>query len=153
ADFFETLGGAVGTNLTFESFTAEADLFDACSPGAGYGSLGFTTSIPLKHKTLITDPSGVLGNTDMIIRRRDLMFVNNPGDSASSQIDIVALSLQNKDPVTINFSNGTTTVPTQWDVFVCLSNIPQPTGNLSITRSMCPDEGGTYQVTSLPVVP
>ncbi len=138
---------------TFQSFTAEAGLFDACSPGAGYGSLGFTQDIPLKHKTLVTEPPDVLGNTDTIVRRNDLGFVNNPGDIATSQVEIVALSLQSSTPVTINYNNGTTTIPTLWDVFMCLSNVPQTTGSMTITRGQCTDEGGTFQVTSLPILP
>lgn len=148
-DLFQTPTNGV----TYQNFVAEPSLFDSCSPGLGYSSLGFTQNIPLKTRPLVTDPPEVLAPADTILVRRDLVFVNNPNDVGSTSVSLAALSLQSVSPVQIDFSNGTTTISGQWNVFVCLSSLPQPLGTMNITRGACVEEGGTFTVPSLPVLP
>lgn len=148
-DLFQT----AANGATFATFTGEAGLFDACSPGLGYSSLPFSQAIPLKGRPILTDPAEVLAPTDTILQRNDLLFLNNPGDFGTTSVQMIAMSLQSISTVTINYSNGSTTIPSTWDVYVCLSSAPQPTGTMTITRSACTDEGGTFSVPNLPVFP
>ena len=115
----------------------------------GPGSDPFTGVITLGGVPLA--PSSPLGPTDTVIRRGQSAVLAGPGSSAAVPIEIVALNLVSLQPITVTYNGGTS--PEQWNVSVCLSNLPQQTGQLQITAGQCPcGEGGTFS-SQLPILP
>jgi hypothetical protein len=90
------------------------------------------------------------GPADTIISRSAPGSLTGPGSQAAIPIEIVALSLQSVQPITVNYTNGPSE---QWNVRVCLSDVvPQPTGQMTITQGQCAGDGGTF-TSQLPVCP
>ena len=142
-----TGGGGLGLTIApgIDLFTTPANgsTFDNFSTNpipAGFfdpGSLPFNGTVVFGGQAL----GGPFGPTDTIVRRNGSVNLPGPGSSASVPIEIVALSLQSVQPITVNYSSGPAE---QWNVHVCLSDVvPQPTGPMTITAG-CPNEGGTF---------
>ena len=107
----------------------------------GPGSDPFDGIISLKGDPLYTGPPGVLGSTDMIIRRLEIAELPACGSSDQIEIELVALSLVSLDPITVTYDGGQN--PEPWDVRICLSSaVPQDTGSMVITREC--NEGGSF---------
>ncbi len=86
---------------------------------------------------------------DTVVERQDTAVLPEVGSEATVPIEIVALSLQSVQPITVTYNGGQN--PELWDVQVCLSDdIPQQPGTMTI-RQTCP-EGGTFD-SVLPVQP
>lgn len=151
-DLFETPAGGA----TFDDQDLPAAFFDSddahvpCVPG--FSSLAYTASIPLEGTPVVTSPAGILGSTDTIVRRVNAAPLPSPGSSATVPIEMLALSLTSSQPIVVRYSNGSTTINTQWRMDVCLSGNAQPQGSMTITRGPCDGEGGTF-TSSLPVLP
>jgi hypothetical protein len=85
---------------------------------------------------------------DVIVERLGEAQLPEVGNSATVDIEIVALSLVSVEPITVTFGAG---VSESWDVRVCLSEqVPQQSGQMNITRDCC--TGGGYD-SQLPVTP
>jgi len=113
------------------------------------GSDPFTGRVEFQGAPLQTDPPGILGPTDTIVRRKGSAILPEPGSSAKVPIEILALSLQSVAPITVTYSSGR---PEQWEVKTCLSSAPQDSGAMTIQAGQCPGEGGTFTA-MLPVLP
>lgn len=104
----------------------------------GPGSEPFTGSVCLRGVPL-GDPD--LGLSDTIIQRSadpfDACTIGGPTFNAV-QIEIVALSLEGIDPITVTVNSQ----PEQWNVAVDLSSVPAPVGQLFAQKTHC--NGGTY---------
>ncbi len=120
-----------------------------CAP-AGFTSAPYTGGMILEGIPVLTDFD--ISPTDTIIGRNGVANLPVPGSSATIPIEILALSLVSSQPITVNYTNGMNTIPTQWNVEVCLSDNPQPQGTMTIVKGACPGEGGTYTAT-VPVLP
>lgn len=115
----------------------------------GPGSDPFAEPIPLMGEPLVTNPSGVLGETDAIVERLAPVSLPTIGSSNVIEIEIVALSLVSSQPITVTYNGGMN--PELWDVKVCLSEqTDQQTGTMTIDRVCC--NGGTFTA-NLPVSP
>lgn len=116
----------------------------ACDPFQDICNTSIQTGIVFQGQPLgSTNPA--LAPTDTIVRRLGSASVPNPGDSADVPIEIMALSLRSSSPITATYSDGAGgSVDTLWDVRVCLSDNPQSTGTMVITKGECPGEGGTF---------
>jgi len=136
-DYWRTISiPGAETNYSFSDVPLPADFF-------GPGSDPFTGTVQLEGL-----PLPGLGQYDTIVRRNADTAPLNITDSDTVPIEIVALSLQSIDPITVTFNGGMN--PAEYDVRVCLSSSPQGIGSMSITRTeAC---GGTY-VADFPVVP
>jgi uncharacterized repeat protein (TIGR01451 family) len=101
-----------------------------------------------QHGVISSDPvcggSG-LANTDTIVRRGGTTLPM-PGSNDTIPIEIVALSLTSVMPITVTYGGGS---PNQFDVSVDLPPGPQPTGQMTMTRTG--DTSGTLQ-SQLPVI-
>lgn len=114
----------------------------------GPGSDPFDGPIVLGGEPLPTEPPGVLGAADTVVRRtQDAVILEVPSQD-TVPIEIVALNLVSVQPITVTYEGGQN--PEAWDVRVCLSDAPQDPGTMTIQRA-CLD-GGTYDA-SLPVKP
>ena len=114
----------------------------------GPGSDPFDGVIELAGVPLVSDPPDVLGPADTVTERlQDTTVLAVPGQDT---VDIVvrALSLAGTQPIAVTYNGGQDAEA--WVVRVCLSDLPQPIGTMTIRRD-CPD-GGTYDAT-LPVFP
>ncbi len=154
-DLFETPPAGVTFQQFLPANRIPTGFFDVGDGGETCAPLGSTSDafdgrIVFRGQPVTTNPSGVLGATDTIIRRNAPVSLPNPGDSASTPIEIVALSLASMQPITVTYDWGQ--LPELWDVAVCLSDSPQPQGAMVIRRGLCSGEGGTYTAT-LPVLP
>ncbi len=103
----------------------------------GPGSDPFDGQIALEGQPLETSPAGVLGQTDVIIRRPNAEY------GGPVEIEMVALSLVSSAPVTVTYDGGQN--PESWDVKVCLSETPYPDQGLVYQYDWCCD-GGDYQM-------
>lgn len=127
--------------ISFQDFSGSpipADFF-------GPGSDPFDGTIELEGSPL--DLSALVF-TDTIVRRIDVVVLAACPSEGITIIEIFALKLINSAPITVTFNGGMN--PELWDVEVCLSDLPQPQGTMTI-RHECLD-GGTYDST-LPVLP
>ncbi len=110
----------------------------------GQGSDPFIGIVCLQGLPLGPTPWGHFGDADTLIARTldpfdkcDLPSQNE----ATVPIEIMALSLQGVEPITVTFNGGQN--PQQWDVtLVDLSEVAPPPGTLSAVKSHC--NGGTY---------
>ncbi len=108
----------------------------------GPGSDPFSDRIDLVGDPF--DPGGPLGTTDTIVRRLDdAVGLDCQGPDVVVDIEIVALSLKSADPITVTFNGGQD--PEQWDVRVCLSDVPQGQGQMHIFQ--CTADGGWFDST------
>ncbi|MFH1747618.1 MAG: thrombospondin type 3 repeat-containing protein [Planctomycetota bacterium] len=113
----------------------------------GPGSDPFDGIITLGGQPMETDPPGMLEWADTIVeRRQDANLPELPSED-TIEIEIRALSLVSVAPITVTYGGSD---PEEWDVQVCLSDLPQPLGIMNIFKS-CHD-GGTYDAV-LPVLP
>ncbi len=119
-DFWTTPEGST-TDYSFLNTPIPAGFF-------GTGSDVFTGTVSLKGAAL---DSANLGPADTIIRRSEDKCPTEVGDSVTVDVEIVALSLVSVDPITVSFDGGQRTE--EWDVQVCLSNLPQQMGTMTIT--------------------
>ncbi len=151
-DLFETpAGGASFFNNSWpRGFFDNDDFGDPCSPPGNYTSDVYSSGIVLKGLPVFND--GGLQPTDTILRRLATATLPSPGSSATIPVEIVAMSLVSQTPITVVYRSGGTTVSTQWDVSVCLSDEPQSQGSMTIVKGACANEGGTYTAT-VPVLP
>ena len=114
----------------------------------GPGSDPFSGQVVLGGEPLATDPPGALGLADTVVQRRedaDLLWVPTQ-DTVETQL--VALNLVSVEPIRVTYNGGQSAE--WWDVRVCLSDQPQPTGSMTIYRDCA--AGGKY-VSVLPVLP
>ena len=151
-DLWETPGGGstfLDSDLPPGFFNLD-DGGNSCVPSGFVTSDPVTAAMPLVGVPLTTAPSGVLGPTDTIVVRQGPADLPLPGSSAVVPIEIVALSLQSANPITVTYDGGAAS--TQWSVRACLSSSPQTPGSMTITRGQCVGEGGTF-TSSLPVLP
>jgi len=130
---------AGGATYDFSVDPIPADFF-------GPGSLPFGATIYFHGLPIATEPPGVLGMCDTIVRRLNDTIPLEVGDSDTITLEIVALSLAGT--ITVDFAGGATQ---DWDVRVCLSPTAlQPTGEMTITRDQ---EDGGYFYASFGVIP
>ncbi len=118
-DFWTTPEGST-TDYSFANTPIPAGFF-------GTGSDAFAGTVNLMGSALDSDN---LGPADTIIRRLEDKCPTDVGDSVTVDVEIVALSLVSVEPITVTFDDGQTL---EFDVQVCLSNLPQQTGTMTIT--------------------
>jgi hypothetical protein len=126
------------TLVDFTSYPIPAGFFCAGSPA-------FAQQIALKGSPIVTNPANALGKTDTIVERlSDATFTNL---TASTTIQVDALSLVQHAPVTISCTGGNktfnVTVNRDW-------NPPQGTqtvGPMTINESDSTGAGGTFDAT------
>jgi hypothetical protein len=135
-DLFET---APGTSVDFSSSPIPAGFFDP-------GSEPFDAAIPLLGTPLGYFHGHATGETDTIVQRLDPVKLQTPTSTAHVPIQIVALSLQSVQPITVHNVGGTE----KWDVSVGLSPTASPKGSITIHGH--DKHGGTFDST-LPVLP
>lgn len=128
SDMFTTTSG---TTYDMSGNTVPADFF-------GPGSDPFDGAINLVGDPF--DPGGPLGTTDTIVRRLEDAQTPFCGTEDTIAIEIVALSLKSADPITVTFNGGMDVE--QWDVRVCLSDVPQGQGTMTIQA--CLPDGGSF---------
>jgi hypothetical protein len=136
------------TQFDFAVHPIAADFF-------GPGSDPFDGGVPANSLPLPQNPfcpptlcvNDHLSATDTMIERLDLATLPAVGDSATIDIEIVALSLQSIDPITVTYGGLN---PELWDVHVCLSSEPQQTGQMKLRRTHA--DGGNFD-SELPVTP
>lgn len=138
ADDLWTTPPGSATSYSFEGTPLPADFF-------GEGSDPFTGEVDLMGLAL--DPDN-LGPADTIVRRMEDICPTEVGESATVEVEMVALSLVSVEPITVTFNGGQD--PVEFDVQVCLSSFPQQTGTMTITLEE--DDCGTFD-SSLPVLP
>lgn len=114
----------------------------------GPGSDPFDGIILLGGQQVDTDPPEVLGPTNAIIRRLETASFISCEIGDVIPVEIVSLNLVSVNPIRITFFGGT--IPTFWDVDVCLSISQQQQGTMTITHSC--DAGGIFN-TNLWVLP
>lgn len=105
----------------------------------GPGSEPFTGQVCLTGLPLGSDPN--FPDADTIILRSADPFDRCSLTQPSPQVvttEIVALSLTSVAPITVGGAGG----PTEWDVFVDLSSVTPPPGQIIAFREHC--NGGTY---------
>lgn len=132
---FVDFGGAYCPPIPADFFGPGSDPFDG---------IIYAQGLPLN-----TTPSGILENTDGIIRRLEVANLPVCGSSDVIDIEIVALSLVSIDPITVTYNGGMD--PEHWNVHVCLSSVTgQPTGSMLINLDC--ESGGTFSA-EIPVIP
>ncbi len=140
-DLFSTPGG--GT--TYDEHPIPANFF-------GPGSDPFVGRIILVGQPLNTQPPGILGATDTIVRRNGPVFLPDPDSAGQIPIEIVALNLVSVQPIVVTYNGGTN--PELWNVQVNLSRAaPQLPGTMTIVRGPCGCEDGGSFSSTLPVLP
>ena len=128
-DFISTSGCGGQSFADFSKNPLPADFF-------GPGSLPFDGEIHLGGSTL---NGGSFGTSDTVLRRLSEANVALVGASDTVPIELVALSLQSCDPITVQV-NGQSTM---WDVEVDLDVSGQlPQGDMTIMRTSA--LGGTF---------
>ena len=135
-DLFET---APGTSFDFSNTPLPAGFF-------GPGSQPYGGVIPLQGTPLGYFHGKATGETDTIVQRLDPIELHTPTSQAQVPIEIVALSLQSAQPITVHNGTGTE----KWDVSVGLSPTASPKGSMTIHGH--DKQGGTFDST-LPVLP
>ncbi len=139
-DYWQT-NAAGGTSQDFSESPVPAGFFDfgGRSCEAFDGAAGFVG-------TAISE--GALGLADTIVSRsEDPITPSDPvGTVNSVDVEITALSMVSVESITVSCDGG----PTQWDVFVGLSDTPPPAGTLTATKDH--ENGGTAE-TVLYVLP
>lgn len=136
------------TQFDFGVHPIAADFF-------GPGSDPFDGGVPASSLPLPQNPfcpATVCANDDLsaidtIVERLGPATLPAVGDSATIDIEIVALSLQSIDPITVTYGGLN---PELWDVHVCLSIEPQQTGLMKLRRTH--SDGGNFD-SALPVTP
>ena len=113
----------------------------------GPGSDPFDGQIVLHGQPLVTNPPNLFGPADTVVERMDDANVLTIPSQDTVPIEIRALSLVSLTPITVTYGGGGAEL---WDVKVCLSDMFQPVGSMTLYHD-CPD-GGTYDAT-LPVLP
>ncbi|MEE9553092.1 MAG: hypothetical protein V3W18_02250, partial [candidate division Zixibacteria bacterium] len=112
----------------------------------GPGSDPFEGRITFAGEPLVTDPPGILGPTDTIIKRVRAANFPECGTQDQIGIEIVALNLISVAPIIVTYNGGQD--PEEWDVRMCLSDLPQLPGSMTIIQNC--EEGG-YFYADLPV--
>ncbi len=123
----------------------------------GPGSDPFDGGVPAETKPLPDNPfcppgpslcpNDDLSFIDTIVERLALAPLPAVGDSATIDIEIVALSLKSVNPITVTYGGLD---PELWDLIVCLSSEPQTSGSMKIRRTH--ENGGNFD-SALPVTP
>jgi hypothetical protein len=117
----------------------------------GPGSDPFTNRVELRGVPLQTQPPGLIGPTDTIVRRLLPAEAGGTNPPPTIPIEIVALRLQSVAPLTVTYNGGQN--PEPWELRVYLSGaVPQPTGVMTISNNACGGQGGTFDA-YLPVLP
>jgi hypothetical protein len=92
---------------------------------------------------------GATGEIDTVVSRLDSTGdLDPPPNTATIDIEIVALNLRSLDPITVTFNGGQN--PETWDVKVVLSETAPPPGQMEITKEDA--NGGTFTA-DFPVQP
>lgn len=112
--------------LRFAENPIPADFF-------GPGSDPFTGDIPLVGHP--PNPSGPLGDTDTVVRRLNPAALPFAGCTDTVPIEIVALSLQSVNPITVTGSPSSGFTDSFFDVFVAIDPLRLSGGNMDITRT------------------
>ncbi len=143
SDLWSTPGGGQTTH-SFANSPIPAGFF-------GEGSAAFDGTVVLEGLPFQDNPglapqgSNNLGNADTIVQRLEDMSLQQTGDTASTPIEIVALSLTSVDPINV-------TVNGQEEMFNVEVQLPfggqQPQGEMQINHNT--SEGGTFNAV-LPV--
>lgn len=111
--------------------------------GTNTGSDPFTDVVCLQGVPLGPTTFGDFGLADTILRRTEDPYAACDAPTASPatvDIEIVALSLESIDPITVTYNGGASS--DQWDVDVTISDLTPSTGQLTATKEHC--NGGTY---------
>jgi hypothetical protein len=108
----------------------------------GPGSDPFDGGIPADASVLPSSPfcPGPLGNTDMILQRKNIASLPGVPSSDVIDIEIVELSLVSTSPITVTYNGGLN--PEQWDVEITLSSSLASTGTMTIRQEHT--NGGTF---------
>jgi len=125
----------------FATMPIPPDFFDP-------GSDPFHGTVVFAGQPLSTTPPGILGPTDTVVRRLSDASLPSIGTQDTVPIEIVALNLVSVNPITVTYGGGHS--PEPWNVYVCLSDVPQQTGSMTMTKTHA--NGGTFAST-LPVSP
>ncbi len=144
---------SLGAFLDFDDNTLPCvPVESSCNPDFDSCNVAIQTGIVFRGLPLTSNDPG-LSTTDTIVRRLATANLPNPGDSVNVPIQLLALSLISSSPITVTYNDGSGGfVDTLWDLRVCLSSNPQPTGTMAITRGACPGGGGTF-TSNFSVVP
>jgi hypothetical protein len=121
---------------------------DCSADSGGLGSDPVVGPIAMRGRPLGSDFG--IGFTDTIIRRTEIAGLPTPGASDTIAIELVALSLASTQPIVVTRGGGA--VVETWDFQVCLSGGGQTQGSMTINRSSCDGDGGTFSY-SLPIIP
>ncbi|MGD8450594.1 MAG: thrombospondin type 3 repeat-containing protein [Phycisphaerae bacterium] len=114
----------------------------------GPGSDPFEGQVALVGQPLPTEPPGLLGPTDLVVERVTDADVIDIAAVSEVGLEIRALNLVSTEPVVVTYGGGQ--APELWTLHVCLSDLWQPSGFMTIYRN-CAD-GGTFDA-FLPVLP
>jgi hypothetical protein len=133
-----------GTGATFVHFADLPIPADFFFPGSD----PFKGWILLRGQPLATEPPGALGPADTVVERLEDAYLPTRPSEDTVEIRVRALNLVSVEPITVTAGGGQN--PELWDVQVCLSQLPQPTGTMTIYK-YCVD-GGWYEA-MLPVLP
>jgi hypothetical protein len=108
----------------------------------GPGSDPFDGGVPADAVVIPTSPHcpGFLGNTDMLIERKDVAVLPGIPSTDVIDIEIVELSLVSVSPITVTYNGGLS--PEMWDVEITLSPSLASTGMMTIRQEH--SNGGTF---------
>jgi hypothetical protein len=108
----------------------------------GPGSDPFDGGVPADAKAIWPSPDcpGDLGNTSMLIERKNVAVL--PGFPSSDVIDIeiISMNLVSVNPITVTYNGGLN--PELWDVEITLSPSLASTGSMTIRQEHA--NGGTF---------
>jgi len=133
-DMFTTTPGA--SAVDFDANPIPVNFF-------GPGSEPFTNRVVFCGQPLHTEPPGLLGAADTIIRRMRPIDLGSQGFDVVP-VEIVGLSLRSCEPITVHYQDGRAE---KWNVSVALSSfMPQPGGQMTVLSDPC-GQGGTFVAT------
>jgi hypothetical protein len=108
----------------------------------GPGSDPFDGGVPADAKAMGSTPDcpGELGNTSMLIERKDTALLPAIPSSDVINVEIIAMSLVSADPITVTYFGGTN--PELWNVEITLSPSLTSIGTMTIRKEHA--NGGTF---------
>ena len=149
-DECEAVRAGIDLWMTPSGGTSFVDLAASSVPSDffGPGSDPLAGTIVLRGEALASDPPRALRPADTIIERLGDAFLPQPGAADTVDAVVRAVNLVGIEPVIVTYGGGQS--PEPWELRVCLSDWPQPTGSITIYRACA--AGGAYAA-DLPVLP
>jgi hypothetical protein len=113
----------------------------------GPGSDPFDGGVPADASIIPASPHcpGDLGNTSMLVERKDVAVLPGIASSDTVDIEIIELSLVSASPIIVTYFGGLD--PELWDVEITLSPSFPSTGTMTIRQEHA--EGGTFDASIL----